>query len=134
MDERDPRPYFTVANEFPRHWKVRQLSDTAFRLYIEVLADCNQYRTDGKLSNRDINIRGTKAAKELVEAGLVEKHSTTEYAVHDYLKHQKSRTQLSELSQARSEAAVFGNHERHHVKKRIVKAGCPHCPTETGPG
>ena len=132
MDDRDPRPYFTVANEFPRHWKVRQLSDTAFRLYIEILADCNQYRTDGELSNREINIRGTKAAKELVAAGLVEKHSTTKYIVHDYLKHQKSRKQLSELSENRSEAAVFGNHVKHHVKKGVVKEGCPHCPTETG--
>ena len=133
MDERDPRPYFTVSNEFPRHWKVRQLTDTAFRLYIEILADCNQYRTDGKLSSREMNIRGTKPAKELVEAGLVEKLTTTEYAVHDYLKHQKSRVDLAKLSTDRSEAAVFGNHVKHHVKKRLVKAGCVHCPTETGP-
>lgn len=132
MTERDTRPYFVVANEMPRNAKVRRLSDAAFRLFIELLADCNQYRTDGAITRHDLNARGTKAAKELTEAGLIDDLGKGEYEVHDYLKHQKSRKDLAQLSSDRSEAAVFGNHVKHHVKKRLVKAGCPHCPTETG--
>lgn len=133
MIERDPRPYFTLSNEMPKNAKIRRLTDAAFRLFVELLADCNQYRTDGMVTQHDLNVRGVKTGRELVAAGLLDEVAKGEYQIHDYLKHQKSRKDLSDLSAARSEAASFGNHERHHVKRRIVKAGCIHCPTETGP-
>jgi hypothetical protein len=131
MLDRDPRPYFTISNEMPRNAKIRRLSDAAFRMFIELLADANQYRTDGLITTRDINVRGAKVGKELIAAGLVDERDDGDYEIHDYLKHQKSRKDLAKLSNDRSDAAVVGNHIQHHVKKRIVKQGCPHCPTET---
>lgn len=130
MLDRDPRPYFTIANEMPRNAKIRRLSDAAFRLFIELLADANQYRTDGLVTSRDINVRGAKAGKELITAGLIDDREDGDYQIHDYLKHQKSRQDLAKLSTDRSDAAVLGNHMQHHVKKRVVKQGCPHCPVE----
>jgi len=87
---KDTRPYFTLTNEYPRHRKIRTLSDKAFRLHVELIADCNEAQSDGKFSKHELNMRGTKAGKELIDAGLVEE-TKDGYQLHDYLSHQHSR-------------------------------------------
>lgn len=124
---RDARAYFVITNEFPRSRKIRGLSDTAFRLLIELIADCNQYRTDGEITDRELNARGPKAAKELLENGNVERAGKGVYQIHDYLLHQKSREELEVLSRNRSQAAKLGNHTQHHLGKGVRKDDCPYC-------
>jgi len=130
---KDTRPYFVMTNEYPRHRKIRPLSDKAFRLHVTLIGMCNEDRNDGNLAKHDLHQLGPKPAKELIQAGLVIANPDGSYQMHDYLHHQKSRAELEQLGNKRSDAASYGNHVKHHEKKNIVKEGCPHCPQEPEP-
>lgn len=123
---RDTRPYFTLTNEYPRHRKIRTLSDKAFRLHVELIADCNEAQSDGEFTKHELNMRGTKAGKELIDAGLVEAHGDG-YRLHDYLSHQHSKVQIQEYKASKQGAGAFGAHTRHHIKKGVFDIGCTHC-------
>jgi hypothetical protein len=123
---KDTRPYFTLTNEYPRHRKIRTLSDKAFRLHVELIADCNEAQSDGKFTKHELNMRGPKAGRELIDAGLVEEIDGG-YCLHDYLSHQHSKKQIQEYKASKVDAGAFGAHTRHHVKKGIFEIGCKHC-------
>ena len=128
--DKDPRAYITLANEAPKHRKIRHLSDTAFRVWIELLTDCNANLTDGEFTAVELYARGKKAGQEILDAGLAQKHDRG-FILHDYLKHQTAREEVSGLSKMRSEAAKLGNHIRHHEEKGVKKKGCKFCfPSE----
>jgi len=124
---KDTRPYFTLTNEYPRHRKIRTLSDKAFRLHVELIADCNDAQSDGKFSAHELNMRGTRAGKELIDAGLVNALDDGTYELHDYLLHQHSKKQIQEYKADKVGAGERGAHTRHHVKKGIFEIGCKHC-------
>lgn len=123
---KDTRPYFTLTNEYPRHRKIRTLSDKAFRLHIELIADCNEAMSDGKFTKHELNMRGPKAGKELIDAGLVEQ-TTDGYQLHDYLSHQHSRQQIQDYKANKADAGSIGAHKRHHEKKGVFDISCKHC-------
>jgi len=123
---KDTRPYFTLTNEYPRHRKIRTLSDKAFRLHVELIADCNEAQSDGKFTKHELNMRGTKAGKELIDAGLVEECEGS-YELHDYLSHQHSKKDIQLYKANKVDAGAFGAHTRHHVKRGVFEIGCKHC-------
>ena len=133
QDGRDLRPYFTVTNEYPRHRKIRALSDRAFRLHVSLMALCNEDRNDGIIGEHDLNLLGPKPGQELVRAGLVDKHPDG-YQLHDYLKHQKSAQQIQEAvarkAEAGSRGGKLGMHRRWHVSRGIFDPSCEFCPTD----
>lgn len=124
---RDTRPYFILTNEYPRHRKIRVLSDKAFRLHVELIADCNDAESDGKFSKHELNMRGPKPGKELIDAGLVIALPDGTYELHDYLSHQHSKVQIQKYKNDKAEAGAFGAHTRHHVKKGVFDISCTHC-------
>jgi hypothetical protein len=123
---KDTRPYFTITNEYPRHRKIRTLSDKAFRLHVELMADCNEAQSDGHFTKDELNMRGEKAGQELVTKGLVEEIDGG-YQLHDYLNHQHSKVQIQAYKANKVGAGAFGAHTRHHVKKGVFDDGCNHC-------
>lgn len=125
--DKDTRPYFTVTNEYPRHRKVRHLSHVAFRLHIELMADCNDSKSDGFFSKLELNARGPKVGKELLDAGLIEDHGDGTYRLHDYLAHQNSKDEIAELQDNKKGAGAFGAHVRHHKNKGVFDISCDHC-------
>lgn len=127
---KDTRPYFVLTNEYPRHRKIRALSDKAFRLHVELIADCNDARSDGKFTKLELNSRGPKAGKELIDAGLVTALEDGTYELHDYLAHQHSKVQIEAYQANKSEAGARGAHVRHHVKKGVSDLGCTFCKEE----
>ncbi|WP_285240089.1 hypothetical protein [Pseudarthrobacter sp. MEB009] len=124
---KDTRPYFVLTNEYPRHRKIRALTDKAFRLHVELIADCNDARSDGKFSKHELNSRGPKAGKELIDAGLVTALQDGTYELHDYLSHQHSKKQIEDYQANKSEAGARGAHVKHHVKKEVKEPGCSFC-------
>ena len=70
-EELDPRPYFTLTNEYPRHRKVRGLSDKAFRLHVTLIALANEERNNGHVLGIDADMFGPRPRKELITAGLL---------------------------------------------------------------
>lgn len=129
--EKDKRPYFVLTNEYPRHRKIRGLSDKAFRLHVTLLGLCNEDRNDGIISLQDLEQLGKPAGKELLAKQLVQPREGGEYVLHDYLKHQNSRTEIEEyISQAQKAGAKGGKlsaHNRHHVKRGIFNPDCELC-------
>lgn len=141
MQDRDKRPFFVMTNEYPRHRKIRGLSDKAFRLHVNLMALCNEDRNDGVISKQDLEMFGPKAGKELLTARagnnpLVHPLNDGTYQLHDYLKHQNSRLQIEELVNDRQAAGKRGGtqsaHKRWHVDRGVFSPDCELCPTETG--
>jgi len=128
---KDPRPYITLTNEYPRHRKIRGLSDAAFRLHVTLLTTANEDRSDGVVQEIDLNSKGPKARKELIDAGLVEDHGKGHFELHHYLEHNPSSAEISERIQEKRKSGSIGGqrsaHKRHHVDRGIINPDCDLC-------
>ena len=128
---KDTRPYITLTNEYPRHRKIRGLSDAAFRLHVTLMTMANEDRTDGKVLPVDLESRGPKVKKELIDADLIHDHGKDGFMLHDYLRHQNSSDEIDErINEKRKRASTGGKvsaHNRHHVEKRIINPDCELC-------
>lgn len=133
---KDKRPYFVLTNEYPRHRKIRHLSDKAFRLHVTLLGLCNEDRNDGIISKQDLQMLGPGAGKELLNASLVHEKEPGIYQLHDYLRHQNSRKEIEELVTEKQVAGKVGGkksaHKRWHVDLGKYNADCELCTAETG--
>ena len=134
--EKDKRPYFVLTNEYPRHRKIRPLTDKAFRLHVTLMGLCNEDRNDGIISKQDLEMMGPKPGKELVEKQLVHAIAEGNYQLHDYLQHQNSRAEIEELSAEKQQAGSKGGkrsaHKKWHLDRGIVNPDCDLCLAETG--
>lgn len=134
--DKDKRPYFVLTNEYPRHRKIRPLSDKAFRLHVTLMGVCNDDRNDGIISKLDLEMLGPKAGKELIDRQLVHAISGGNYQLHDYLRHQNSRKEIEALSTEKQAAGKLGGkrsaHKKWHVDRGIHNPDCELCMTETG--
>lgn len=125
---KDNRWYITVTETFPEHPKIVGLSDKAFRALIELWCYCSRTKTDGAVPAVVLNRMTTPRARtELTAAGLIEQLSATEWAMHDYLKHQWSRDEIADRQQSKSDAGAFGAHTRFHANRGITKDDCRYC-------
>lgn len=106
---RDERTYITVHDGMPDHPKIEGLSDAAFRLLVSTWCWCSRNRTDGHVPANSWRKRGReKTRRELVDAGLAHPTGDGGVSMHDYLQHQRSATEIDELSRKRSEAGKKG--------------------------
>ena len=137
---KDGRPWIKLTIEYPRHRKIRGLSDRAFRLHITLLALCAEEKNDGVILPADLNMFGPKYGKELCAAGLVHKDAGR-YFLHDYLEHQTSAEKVKASKAERDENSSVGgkkgSHIRWHVKRGKVEPECYYCqapPDLNSPG
>ncbi|MFF5791108.1 hypothetical protein ACFY5D_03570 [Paeniglutamicibacter sp. NPDC012692] len=134
---KDKRPYFVLTNEYPRHRKVRGLSDKAFRLHITLLGICNEDLNDGIIGKHDLNMLGPGPGKELLTAKLVYDNGGGTYRMHDYVKHQNTAAEVKHMLSERAESGRRGGiksaHTRNHVNKGVTDPNCPLCPGEEPP-
>lgn len=136
MEEKDRRPYFVLTNEYPRHRKIRPLSDKAFRLHVCLMALCNEERNDGLIYEQDLYDKGKSVGQELIKAGLVHDAGEGQYQMHDYLRHQNSALEIAEKSKDKQERGSRGGvqsaHNRWHVKRDKFDPNCELCVPLTG--
>ena len=92
-----------LDDNFADHPKVRNRSDQAFRLFVDLLVYCGRYNTDGRLTFADVEShRHAEYAVELVEAGLWDE-TATGFEVHDFLVLNPSREKVeAEREKART--------------------------------
>lgn len=106
-------PWVRIDENALEHPKIGGLSDGAFRLWVQGLACCQKFLTDGVIA--DVSLRGLRAYSpkrkgELVSTGLW--HETDAgITVHDYLQWNESREHVM----------AARNHARERLQKHRVK-------------
>lgn len=87
--------WIKLDDRCPRHPKVANLSDRAFRCWVEAMCYANEFLTDGLLPRGFISTVPAAARTELVKARLwvVESGETR---IHGYLDHQTSRAYIEQ--------------------------------------
>lgn len=131
MSEKDRRPYIAVAETFPENLKTVDLTDKAFRHVIELWCYCSRGKTDGVVPKSLMKRMTTTATlKELRHAGFIEDHDGTNYAMHDYTKHQWTKAEIEERATAKSLRASKGGHVRNHENKNVLDPECKWCTGE----
>lgn len=132
VDDRDTRPWIKLTIEYPRHRKIRGLSDKAFRLHVTLLALCAEEKNDGHILPADLNMYGPRAGKELRDVGLVDK-TPDGWVLHDYTRHQTCAETVTKATTTKAKAGALGGkksvHTRLHVGRGQYDPECPWCQT-----
>jgi hypothetical protein len=87
-------PWVRIDEKAMEHPKVAGLPDGAFRLWVQGLAHCQKYLTDGlidRVSLRALRAYSPKRAAELLSAKLWQAGEGETVQVHDYLEWNDSR-------------------------------------------
>lgn len=133
---KDTRPYFVLTNEYPRHRKIRGLSDRAFRLHVTLFGLCNEEKNDGHIQRVDLEMLGKKAGKELLDAGLVREDADSGYRLHDYTRHQNTAEEIAQKQKDKQERGARGGrrsaHTRWHTGRGEFDPNCEYCNDLTG--
>jgi hypothetical protein len=106
-----------IDDSFFNHPKIEPLSDRAFRAHIGALCLCNQYLTDGLLTERQAAKLATKRVREeLIAADLWHPvdacNANSGIQVHDFHEYNRSRAEVEEERRRKSEAGKRGARAR----------------------
>lgn len=102
------RLFIKVHNGFPEHPKTVELSDKAFRHLVELWCFCSRNLNDGRLTNgQAAKYLTNKTRRELVAVGFINEDADG-IDMHDYLDHQQSAQEVSDLRERRAEAGSRG--------------------------
>jgi hypothetical protein len=100
--------FIKVHNGFPEHRKTVGLSDRAFRDLIELWCYCSRNTTDGLVPKLLVNRMVTKRSRsELIAAPFMIERDQ-DFEMLDYLDHQISSAQISDLQKKRADAGRKG--------------------------
>jgi hypothetical protein len=127
---KDTRPFIALTDEYPEHPKVIGLSDAAFRAHVELMCWSNRARQDGRIPPGMIRRYGQDVIQELMDSGLIDDPGDG-LELHDYLKHNPSKTEIEQrIAEKRERASVGGKKSAHtqwHVKRGVVDPDCQFC-------
>lgn len=130
----DSRTYFKVDDHLPENPKIVAAGENAELLYLHGLAYCSRQMTDGLIPkavvSRLVSRGAEKRAKSLVENGLWADKGEF-FEVHDYLMHQRSRSEIEAQRQAKREAGAKGG--AASAAQRKAKQGSNETPTKSNP-
>ena len=130
----DHRAYVSIDHGMPENPKIIGLSDAAFRMFIEAICYCSRAQSDGIIPGAALRRLGSaESADELFDNGLLEA-SGQNWAVHDYLMHQRSADEIALLREHKSDNGTKGSHARWHVARRKYDPACVHCNPEAEAG
>ena len=128
LPDMDGRPGVKFAHSTPEHPKIVGLSDAAFRAWFDAICYCSRLETDGRITGAAMRkIAQGKVLRELIGCGLVDDLGDDEYEVHDYLAHQRSRSEINAYRESRQSTGALGAHKRWHVAQRKRSKDCSYC-------
>lgn len=123
----DPRAFVAVDVGMPENLKVIGLSDAAFRVFVESICYCGRNKTDGLMLGAAVRRTwADEAVAELVRAGLFEV-AGDDFQLHDYLKHNRTKEEIEELHDTKSDNGQRGAHARWHIARRRYDKTCEFC-------
>lgn len=101
--------YIRVDVLLMEHPKIEGLSDKAFRVLMDLWCYCGRNRNDGIVTDKRWKAVPPKVRKELLDAGIADPiHIGGGCVMHDFTGpdgHQRSRKEIEEGAEARSEKA-----------------------------
>ncbi len=111
----DSRPHVRIDHGLPENRKVSDLSDAAFRLYIEAICLCSRTESNGYISDAQmLRIGRPKVIKELLDSDpekpLLSK-AVKGYEIRDYLQHQRSKDEINQDS-------LWNSRRSHQMARR----------------
>ena len=104
----DKRVYITVTNDMPENAKIEALSDKAFRCLITLWCWCSRNESDGKVPKSVWLKRTTPKARTELLIEMVEPINASNFYMHDYLEHQRSKAEIAALRATRAKAGSLG--------------------------
>jgi hypothetical protein len=109
-----------LDDNLPLNPKVRRVSVAARWSYVASICYAGNSRTDGYVPCGALSlVDGTqRIASELVSAGLWET-APDGWRIHDYLKHNRSKEKVEQVSTARSEAGRASAAKRHQPVEQV---------------
>lgn len=117
----------------PEHPKIESLSDKAFRALVELWCYCGRNRNDGIVTDKRWRQLPPKVRAELASAGLVDPIDIGGGCVmHDFTGpagHQRSRQEIEEASDARSEKARTAAKARWGPRPALLPDAQSHAPS-----
>jgi hypothetical protein len=104
--------WIRLDDGFSEHRKVLALSPLALRAHIFALCYCARTRSDGHIPGPALkSLQATRRhAAELVAAGMWEVEEGGGWAIHDYLKYQRSKAELDQDAKRMRDARAGGGH------------------------
>jgi hypothetical protein len=103
----------------PDHPKLDGLSGAAKWTLVELWCYCGHHLTDGFVRDAKWKQFGTAAIRaRLLERGLAER-AEGGYQVHDYLGHQRSREEVTDLKEKRRKAGEKGGRAKANAKQEL---------------
>lgn len=110
-------PWIKVLDTLPDHPRAVKAGPEAMWLYIAGLCYCNRLKTDGMVPGYQVPRLTTipkpeRSVSRLVDVGLWESVEDG-YQVMNYLKFQRSSTEIEALSRTRAEAGSLGGQAKH---------------------
>lgn len=99
-------PWVRFDDKFPRHRKLRRLSDAAFRLHVSAIHWCSEHLTDGRIPDDELElVSDVKSPRRVV--GELEKElwerTADSWLIHDYLDYQPSASKVRSEREAKKE-------------------------------
>lgn len=91
-------PWVRIDEHAMSHPKIAGLTDGSFRLWVQALAHCQNFLTDGlvkPVALRGMSAYSPKRRSELVAAGLWDESADGAITVHDYLQWNDSRAHVT---------------------------------------
>lgn len=131
LPEFDPRPTVRIHQGMPEKDSIITLSDSAFRLMIEMICYAGRNETEGEVPKAIASRMATKrtAINELVRLGHVADQGN-EWLLVDYLRWNRSRSEIESFRASRRESGALGAHMRWHVPRRKGDPNCDYCKAE----
>jgi hypothetical protein len=141
MADKDKRTYVKVHDGLPDHPKIVEAGGEAGWMYICGLAYASRQLTDGVLPRRLVRrmtdgSNPEASASALVRVGLwhegehdcpsCPQASTDSYVIHDYLDHQRSAAEVSELREKRAAAGRRGGKRSGESRRSTSEAEANH--------
>lgn len=125
----DGRPTIRLDHGMPEKESVVNLSDSAFRLFVEAICYCGRNETDGSIPKAILRRTASKPAaiRELQQADHIVELDATTWTLPDYLRFNRAKLEIDSIRSSKAESGVKGAHMRWHVPRRQRVADCPYC-------
>lgn len=99
-------PWVKFDDKFPRHRKVRRLSDSAFRLHVSAIHWCSEHLTDGHVPADELDLVSDVRSPRRVVVELERElwvRTESGWLIHDYLDYQPSAEKVRAEREAKKD-------------------------------